>query len=197
MFEQEAVEFAFFPGFGVLASMGLGWLMNRGQSGMHQRQLSSEDARHAASLAHDEKMAIMRRDEYRNYLAQERAREEAFRSRKADALASVGGAGLAGVSPEMLGGLVDAGGGAALPPPPSGSGQGLMPVTSAGMPAGGGMSIGDIMAMVASEDWGGGGGGSGALPSRATGASHLTSGPSVRPSGRTQRIGGGNVRARY
>ena len=153
MFEETEIVMGFFPGFGVLASVIGGLVMNKMAGGrgerMHGRQLGSEDRRHAASIAHDRAMAEMRRDEYRNYIAQERAREEAFRARKAATLGAVGG-GLHGVPGGLLEGLAYADSAAMPAPGATIGGGGLMPVTTAGMPADvGGMSMGDLMGLIA------------------------------------------------
>ena len=150
--DPQVIQLAF-PGLEWLAAAGIGWLLNRGNnaaaSGAHTRQLESEDARHQASLDHDWRMAQLRRDEYRNYLAEERAREESFRGRKADAFRSLGG--LPGLGGFDMGQLAYSSTGSTPPPMVAGGGGGMLPVTSRGgeimgqMGQGGGLTAMDIM----------------------------------------------------
>lgn len=141
MFEQEIV-LSFFPGFEWVAATTAGWLFDKfrdkPEERAHKRQLSSEDMRHQASLDHDRQMAEARREEYRNYIREERAREDAFRQRKMESLRNSGFGGLAGVGGVDLGILADSGGGGGVPGPSSpgysGGRRGLMPVTTQGMP---------------------------------------------------------------
>ena len=147
----DAFLFALAPvAFLPLIGMGIGalgsWLGGRSRSKQHERQLSSEDKRHAESLAARERELQRRSDDWREYARMQMAAEQAFRERQASALRALGGAGIAGAGGLAglpvgfdLGMLAQAPGGAVVPPGAvSGPAGAAMPITTAGLPPGGG-----------------------------------------------------------
>ena len=133
----------------------------RQQSQAHKRQLTSEDARHAASLADRAEARRMAREDWRfamdTWLEERKARREAATSALGPLLAQTP---LSGVDPSTL----VAASGQGLPPqmmmPPTDAQLGgAIPVTSAGAPpmqGGGGMSP-FVQAMLYDSLMGGGG----------------------------------------
>ena len=134
----------FFPGIEFIipgaVSLFQGWFGGRQRSQAHRRQLTSEDARHAASLADRAEARRMAREDWRyamdQWLEERKARREAATGVLGPLLAQTP---LAGVDPAAL----VAAGGSGMPaqlmmPPGVDAGGAPIPVSSAGPPPGGG-----------------------------------------------------------
>ena len=129
-------------GFWSAVAMGLGalgsWLGGRSRSKQHERQLSSEDRRHEASLRDRREERATRRALMEEYWRQEAVRRAAYEQATAQAIgALLPGTGIA-LDPRMLAQLGASGRGRPMPGPQGMGDYQNLPVVSAGVPGGGG-----------------------------------------------------------
>ena len=143
----------------MLGGQLLGGLFGRAQ---HGRQLSSEDARHAASLRDRAEARKMTSADYRWMVQQELDRRKAMRDAARPGVQALLGklGGAAGINADQFMACWQ-GGGAPMPQPaPVGGGQQPMPVVSQGPPpagAGGGMGSNPLLQYLLYSELGRGG----------------------------------------